>query len=139
MQIAKQVFLRHLYIVEKQLGRVLAFQPHFPEIFAALEALHASFDDEQAKAVFFPGVCARDDDNQVSQYAIGNKRLRAIQQEMVPLVLGSGSNSRDIAAGPGLGNRDCQYVFSTHALWQPAPFLLVSAKFTDIGRHQSAV
>ena len=49
--LAEQVRLRHLDVVEEQLGGVLGVLADLVEVAAALEALHAALDDEQADAL----------------------------------------------------------------------------------------
>ncbi len=87
---AEQVLLRHLDVVEEQLGRILAFEPHLFQVSAALESIHAALDDEQAQAVAPVRVGLRGNDDEVGEDAVGDVGLGAVEQPVVALVLGGG-------------------------------------------------
>ena len=78
VQLAEQVFLRHLHVIEKQLGSVLALQPHLAQVAATLEAFHAAFDDKETHAVALLRVGARHDDDEVGVDAVRYIGLGAV-------------------------------------------------------------
>src|SRR5690606_36083667 len=136
---AEQVLLRHLHVVEEELGGVLALQPHLLQVAAAFESFHAALDDEQAQPVRLVRLRARGNDDQVSVDAVRDVGLGAIQQPVIALVLGPRADARDVAARPGLGHGDREDVLARDALRQPACLLLLGAELADVRPHEAAV
>ena len=82
-------------------------QADLVQVAAALEALHAALDDEQADALVAGlGVGAGDHDHQVGVDAVGDEGLGAVEQVVVALVDGGGADALQVAAGARLGHRD---------------------------------
>jgi hypothetical protein len=94
-------------VVEEQLRGVLGLEADLVEVAAALEALHAALDHEQADAlVAGVGVGAGHDDHEVGEDAVGDERLRAVEDVVVALVDGRGADALQVGAGARLGHRD---------------------------------
>ena len=107
VQLAEQVLLGDADVVEEQLGGVLGLLADLVEVAAALEALRAALDDEQAEPLRAALGCRlRDDDDQVGEDAVGDERLGAVQQPVVALVLRGGADALEVGAGAGLGHGD---------------------------------
>src|SRR5690606_11442925 len=106
---------------------------------AALKALHAVFDHEQAHGVLRLGVGARRHHHQIGELAVGNVGFRAVQQPVIAHVYRSGLHAGEIGASAGLGHRHCENFLAGDAGRQPALFLLVGAEFIDIRRDQTGV
>ena len=66
----------NLDVGERQFGGVLRVQSDLVQMAAALEALHAAFDDEQRKALrALVRIGLRHHDHQVGVDAVGDERL----------------------------------------------------------------
>ena len=138
--LAEQVLLGHLDVVEEQLGGVLGLHADLVEVAAALEALHAALDDEQADAlVAGVGVGAADHDHQVGHDAVADEGLRAVEHVVVALVDGRRADALQVAAGAGLGHRDRRDDLAADQAGQPALLLLVGPELRDVGDDDVAV
>jgi hypothetical protein len=96
--------------------------------------LHATLDDEQRDARV-PGVRVGlgDHDHQVTEDAVGDEGLRAVEQVVVTLVLGAGHDALQVRARTGFGHRDRGDRLARDATGQPALLLLVGAERGDVG------
>ena len=97
----------HAHVVEEQLGGVLAVEADLLEVAATFEAGHAALDDEQRHpAVALRRVGLGGDDHQVGVDAVGDERLRPVQDVLVAVADRGGGDAGEVGAGAGLGHRD---------------------------------
>ena len=105
--LAQQVFLGDLHIVEIQLAGGGGADAHFVIVLLKSEALPALLHDKGGDA---PGADAGGGDSEhhigVSLTAIGDKNFLAVEEVVIPHVLGGGLGAAGVRPGVGLGEAE---------------------------------
>ena len=133
---------RHPHVGERQLGGVLRVQAQLVEVAAALEAGHAALEDHQrhAAAPVVRVVAGLDrGDHEIGVDAVGDERLRAVDDVAVAVALGAGAHAGEVGSRAGLGHRDRGDELARDDPRQPALFLLVVAEGQEVRQARVVV
>ena len=85
------------------------------------------------------GVRSGGHDDEVGEDTVRDISLRAVEEEVVALVLGLGAHAGNVAAGAGLRHGHGEYLLATDAGGQPALFLFVRAESANVWPDEAAV
>ena len=131
---------RHPDVVEEQLGGVLAVHADLVEVAAPLEAVHPPFEDQQRQpGVTLGRVGLRGDDHEVGVDAVGDERLRAVDDVLVAVTDRRGGDAGEVGAGAGFGHRDGGDQVAGGDAGHPAFGLLVGAVLDEVRRADVVV
>lgn len=104
------------------------------ELAAAFEAGHPPLDHQQAEALrTLVRIGTRDHDHQVGVDAVGDERLGAVEDPVVPVPHRTGLDALQIAAGSRFGHRDRGDDLPAAEPRQPALLLLLGGQVGQIG------
>ena len=136
----KQVVGGDLHLVEEQFGGVLRVLAQLLKVAAALEALDLVGLHEQQRDAF--GALSRiglgDDADQVRRLAVGDERLRAVDDIAIAGALGRRLDALQVGSRSRLGHGDGADQFARRHARQPALLLLLGAVMDDV-RHDDRV
>jgi hypothetical protein len=139
--VAEQVRCRHAHVVEEQFRRVVRLQADLVEVAPALETLDfVRLDDDQRRALRTGGrVGLGDDDDQIGELAIGDERLRAVDDIVVAVLLRARLHALQVGTGAGFGHRDGADQFAGRHFRQPLGLLFFRSVMLDVGRDDRVV
>ena len=130
--LAQQVLLGDLHVVEVQLAGGGGTDAHFVVVLFKGKALPALFHDEGGDA---PGTDAGGGDGEdhigVGLAAVGDKDFLAVEEVVVPHVLGGGLGAAGVGAGIGLGQAEGPHLFAGAQIGQILFLLLLIAEGVD--------
>ena len=132
---------RDPHILEKQLGRVLAFQPHLVEQTPAAETFHFIGLDEEERGALIPfrRIGLGDHNDQIGGAAIGDESLRTVDPISIAIFHCGGFHTLQVRPGTRLGHGNGPDQLARHHARQKAVFLLFRAIMPDIGRDDGIV
>jgi hypothetical protein len=119
---------------------VLRLHADLLEVAAALEALHAALDHQQAEALGAGRrVGLRDHDHEVGVDAVGDEGLRPVDDPVVAVTPGARLDPLQVGAGAGLGHGDRRDELAAAEPRQPPLLLLVGAQLEQVRRRDVVV
>ncbi|MNH97719.1 hypothetical protein D3C73_504250 [compost metagenome] len=138
---AEQIGHRYAHVIEEQLGGVLAFLAELVEDASTAETRQVfdlQHDDRHAL-----GAQARvglaHQQYQVGEVAVGDERLRAVDDVVVTIANGFGLDVLQVGAGARFGHGDCRYHFPGGHFRQPTLFLLFAGVAQQVMRADRTV
>ena len=140
VELAEDVFLRHLHVLEHQLACVAAAHAQLVQLLRNRETLHALFDQKGRDAACAQlGLGLRVHHQGVGVRAIGDPHLVAIEQVAAALVLGLELHADHVRARAGLAHGQRTDMLATDQLGQVLGFLRGVAVAADLVHAQVAV
>ena len=135
-----QVRDRHPDVLEEQLGGVLGVHPDLVEVASAREPVHPALDDQQRHAPVALGRIRLDrGDHEVGVDAVGDERLGAVDDVVVPVADRARPHPGQVGADLGLGHRHRGDQRSVGHPRQPALLLLGVAQVCEVGQTDVVV
>jgi hypothetical protein len=128
---------RHAAVVEEELGGVLPRHPDLVQRAPApkpVEAIGLDHHERNAFRATGRGIGLRDQHDQVPDLAVGDERLRAVDDVMFAAAHGSRADALQIGSGRGFGHRDRADQLAARHSRQPALLLVLGAIPLDVVR-----
>ena len=138
--VAESILDRDFHVIEEQLGSVGARLADLLEVSSTFEPGHSPFDDqERHSGVALCGIGLGGHDHQVAVDAVGDERLRPVQDVSVAVTSRGGGDAREVTARTWLGHGDRGDESSVGDSGQPALLLLVVADVGEVRRRDVVV
>ena len=138
---AKKVGGGHPDFIEEQFRGIVRLQPDLVEIAAAFETfLPVSLHDEERSAFCaLRRVGLGHDDDKIGKLAIGDERLRSIDDVVIAILLRAGLDTLKVGTCAGLGHGNGADQLAGRHFRQPSLLLLFRAIMKDIGSNDGIV